>query len=242
MIHINSLGKVYKNESRSEIKTDAQIEQERKDYLALKKIREKRKQELEAKREVRDKDRKPLPEKELENLEKQKEETIKQELKSRKEKTNHLARQYNLPEPNNPEALKHDRFHCYVCDMRLHIPDAYKNTPEDVQILLGKDEDVRHLCCFCFGKMENGEIVQTSTGKEADKKIRMLIYNPEAGVEEDVEEMTKDRRLYLQSKLRRYQDTVKMIGSLKHDSLEDERHIEDSFLKQFPTRYDWSGN
>lgn len=181
---------------------------------------------------------------------------LKDEIYALKTKANHLARQYGLVEPNNPEALAHDRLHCQVCDISLHWKDAYKQAPEEIQLLFGRDEDVRHLCCYCFAKMEHDEIVKIQTGEDATKEIRMMIYNPEDFVTETkgrvieeqiqqeierTEKLSKERKLYIESKIRRYKNVVSLIGKFKFDSLSGEdMMVKENWLNNFPSRYNYA--
>lgn len=237
----NSLQKSYKTETESTVKNDFQKTQEEKDREALRKAAEAKRAERLARMEQRDKSRIPLDKK----LEKEAEEYNDEILKTAKENTNYLARKYNLPEPNNPEALNHDRLYCYTCNRRLDSPNAYKQD-EDLQKLFD-DEEVRTLCCWCFGRMDDDDIKFTSkTGEEATKEIRLAVYNPEVLLDADIteedakrlENVPKSRQIYIKSKIKRYKNVVNMIGSIKHNSLEDEEHTDLSFLKQFKTRYD----
>jgi hypothetical protein len=173
-------------------------------------------------------------------IEKEKEEITKREVKPLVEKSNLLARQYGLEEPNHPDALKFDRLHCYTCGMKLHVPNAYRELPEETQLLFGRDEDVRTLCCFCFAKMEENEIIDIKKG-EATKEIRMMIYNPEAVVEGKVEQLTKERRMYIESKIKRY-NGISLIGTFKYNSIEGEDMVVNNWLSKFPTRYDYANN
>jgi delta 1-pyrroline-5-carboxylate dehydrogenase len=263
----NGLQKKYTNQSEDKPVSDADKNQKKKDHEALRKYHESKRAQREARMEHRDANKKTVTEyskeqielvkkdkeERLEQLEENKENKIERQVKEAKEKTNHLARKHGLEEPNNPEALAHDRLHCYKCDMKLHIPDAYKELPEDVQLLLGRDKDIRHLCCFCFGKMEDGEIIKLQENSDSDKKIRMMVYNPEGYVRDNAEEihkedikqvehLTKERIMYYNSKIKKYEGVVSLIGNVKHNDLEDEEHTELSFLKQFPTRYDYANN
>lgn len=263
----NGLQRKYVTNPESDIVSDADKSQAQKDHEALRKHAESKREEREARMNYRDTNRKSITEDaqeqiiltkqdkldRLQQLEDEKEGKIERQVNEAKGKTNHLARKYGLTEPNNPEALKHDRFHCYRCDMKLHIPNAYKELPKEVQALFGNDEDVRHLCCFCFGKMEDGEIIKLQTDEFSDKKIRVMIYDPESFVREnadeihqndinDIEKLTKERIAYYNAKIRKYEGIISLIGTVKHDGLEDEEHTELSFLKQFPTRYDYAGN
>jgi len=161
-----------------------------------------------------------------------------------------LARKHGLAEPNNPEALKHDRLHCYKCDMHLHIPNAYKELPKDVQALFGNDQDVRHFCCFCFGKMDDGEIVKLQDS-ESNRKIRMMIYNPEDYVRENADEiheddikeiktLTKERIAYFNAKIKKYENVISLIGTVKHDNLQEVDDLENTIRNLAPTRYNYA--
>lgn len=242
MMYFNSLGKAYKGTIDPAIK-NTKMDQD--DRMALRRAKEKLRSERLAKIDARDEIRDIAPKREINKLEKDKESYIQKLIKEKKEMANHLARKYGLKESNNPEALLHDRLHCYICDMKLHIPNAYKELPEETQVLFGRDEDVRHLCCFCFAKMENDEIVQLQCGEEADSNIRMAIYDPESTIGDDVkkiEKMTADRRKYIESKIKRYEGTLSLIGKSKHNDLDDEMENERTFLSGFSTRYNYACN
>ncbi len=263
----NGLQRKYSTNPESNIESDAEVNRKKKDREALRKHRQSKSAEIEARMKYRDDNRKSVTEysKEqieltkqdkvdrLQELEDTKEHRIESQIKEAKGKTGHLARKHGLTEPNNPEALEHDRLHCYKCDMHLHIPNAYKDLPEEVQLLLGRDEGIRHLCCYCFGKMDDGEIIKLQENSDSDKKVRMMIYNPEQFVRENadgihqsdidhIETLTKERIAYYNAKIKKYEGIVSLIGTVKHNDLDDEEHTELSFLKQFPTRYDYAGN
>lgn len=198
----------------------------------------------------------------IENLDKNAEILIRRRIEEAKEKANLLARQYGLAEPNNPEALKFDRLHCYTCGMGLHWKNAYKNAPEEVQALFGNDEEVRHLCCFCFAKLDSDEIVQVTKG-ESDREIRMMVYDPASIIvpkteeeianlkgeekrrfeehKKNVDSMTADRVKYIESKIRRY-NGISLIGKFKYSSIEGEDLVVNNWLAKFPTRYDYANN
>lgn len=130
----------------------------------------------------------------IEQIKNSKENEIKIQGKDVLEKTNSLARKYNLPEPNNPEALKHDRFHCYTCDRELDQPNNYKSIPDEIKSIFGGDEEVRTLCCWCFGRMSADDVKFTAqSGKDATKEIRMAIYDPVNGLEEKVEKQLEKK-------------------------------------------------
>lgn len=191
-------------------------------------------------------------------IEESKEELIEQSVKEALGKTNHLARAFGLAEPNNPEALKHDRLHCSVCDMRLHWPNAYKDAPEEAQMLLGKDEDVRHICCYCFGKLESGQDLEIQKG-EATKEIRMMVYNPREFAERDLEgkleeekaeiraqmqkqkehtqQMTKERLMYIRSKIKRLNGISMLEEPKKYNSIDGEDTVVNGFLNSYKSRY-----
>ncbi len=171
--------------------------------------------------------------KDLEALRKAREEKklrfFKRRKRYAKSRTNHLARMHNLPEPNNPEALKADRKNCYKCSRRLDSPNAYKKLPIDVQKVLGEDEDIRTICCFCFdGVQMDKEIVQT---RLSDKKIRLLVYDPVEAVKLGYDLIQRIKR-----KIRSYPQCV-LVGTFKHDDLDDELAMENLFLSRFPTRW-----
>ena len=262
----NGLQKKYSDKSEDKPVSDADKKQVDKDHEALRKHHESKREQRDKRLKYRDDNRKSIIEDSVEQikltkkdrvdrlqeLEDNKENRIESQIDEAKEKTNHLAREHGMQEPNNPEALKHDRFHCYICDMHLHIPDAYKNLPEDVQLLLGRDEDIRHLCCYCFGKMEDGEIIKTQTSETSDKKIRLMIYNPEEFVRENAEEindsdiqhiehLTEDRIAYYNSKIKRYENVISLIGTVKHDTLQDVDDLIETVRNNAPTRYNYGG-
>lgn len=259
----NGLQRKYITNPESDIVSDAEKTQKEKDHEALRKHHESKRTQRESRLEERDKNRKSITDysKEqieltkrdesdrLKQLENNKENRIESQVKEAKEKTNHLARKHGLHEPNNPEALKHDRYHCYKCDMKLHIPDAYKQLPKEVQKLFEDDNEVRHLCCFCFGKMEDGEITKLQD-KESDRKIRMAVYNPETYVRENAEEshqedikeiqdLTKERIMYYQSKIKKYEHIISFVGTVKHDNLQEVDDLENTVRNHAPTRYNY---
>jgi len=259
----NGLQKKYTDKSEDKPVTDADNKRVDKDREALRKHHEDNKEARDARLKERDDNRKSIIEDSEEQIELTKKDKVNrlQELEDdlenkterqiveAKEKTNHLAREHGLEEPNNPEALKHDRLHCYKCDMHLHIPNAYKDLPEDVQLLLGNDNDVRHLCCYCFGKMDDGEIVKLQDS-ESDKKIRMMVYDPEGYVRENadeiheedkqhIEDLTVERIAYYKSKIKRYEHVISLIGTVKHDNLQEVDDLENTVRNNAPTRYNY---
>jgi len=262
----NGLQKKYTNDGETDFKSNSEKTKEEKDREALRKHSKAKAEQRDARLDKRDENRKDLVEdaKEqvvltkkdkvdrLQQLEDNKENRIESQITEAKGKTNHLARKHGLSEPNNPEALKHDRKHCMTCDTHLHIPDAYKDLSPEVQSLFSNDADVRHLCCYCFGKMEDGEIVKAQTGKESDKKIRLMIYNPEGYVREnaegihkddikDIEELTKERISYYNAKIKKYEGVYSLIGSVKHDRLQEADDMENTVRNNAPTRWNYGG-
>jgi len=154
---------------------------------------------------------------------------LKKRIKKAKSITNHLARTYNLTEPNNPEALKADRKNCFSCGERLHEPDAYKKLPEETQKVYGKDEDIKHLCCSCFLDLEVGkEIIPT---RESSKKVRMRIYDPEKAVKLGYDRIKRIKRM-----IASYPQCI-LVGTFKHDELDDESIMENMFLSRYSTRW-----
>lgn len=259
----NGLQRKYNTNPESDIVSDAEKTQAQKDHEALRKHAEAKRANREARMNYRDDNRKTIIDDSkqqieltkrdkldrLEQLESNREDKIERQIKEAKEKTNHLARKYGLKEPDNPEALKHDRYHCYKCDMRLHIPDAYKNLPDEVQQLFSNDEDVRHLCCYCFGKMEDQEIIKLQEG-ESDKKVRTMVYSPETYVRENaeeihqedikqIEELTQERIAYYNAKIKKYEHITSLIGTVKHDQLQEVDDLENTVRNHAFTRYNY---
>ncbi len=262
----NGLQKKYSTDLESGIKSDAENKRIDKDREALRKHHEAKAEAREERLQFRDDNRKSVIEdskdqielnkkdevNRLQQLEDNLENKIERQVVEAKGKTGHLARKHGLAEPNNPEALEHDRLHCYKCDMHLHIPNAYKELPEDVQLLFGNDKDVRHLCCYCFGKMEDGEIIKLQD-KESDRKIRMMIYNPEDYVRENADEiheediqqiktLTKERIAYYNAKIKRYENVISLIGTVKHDTIQEVDDLVETVRNNAPTRYNYANN
>ena len=261
----NGLQRKYINKSEDKPVSDADKKQVNSDREALRKYHASKAEARDARLEARDKNRKSISEdaKEqieltkkdkvdrLQQLEDDQEDKIERQIGEAKGKTNHLARKHGLAEPNNPEALKHDRLHCYKCDMHLHIPNAYKDLPEDIQALLGSDEDIRHFCCFCFGKMDDGEIIKLQE-TDSDKKVRMMIYNPESYVRENadevheddikhIESLTKERIAYYNARIKKYEHVVSLIGNIKHDTIQEVDDLIETVRNNAPTRWNYGG-
>ena len=217
--------------------SDAQRKQQKKDHEALRAHSKSKRVEREARMEVRV-ERNISPEVEMERLKKDptKDIDVKKIVKTAKSKTNVLAREYGLKEPNNPEALSHDRLHCYTCDRSLDSPNAYKQN-EDMKDLFD-DEEVRILCCWCFGKMDEAQIKFTMRkNEEATKEIRLAIYDPIESTKSEIEEMTKLKRIALKSKIKRWNAITRLVGNVKHDNVEDADWMERCVEYNAHTRY-----
>lgn len=254
----NGLQKKYLNNAQSELLSNSAKSQLEKDREALKKVANAKREARMAKMEVRDENRVSLDvklenevnglgekmEQEIKSIEENAEREVSSRIQLAKEKTNVLAREYGLPEPNNPEALIHDRYHCMKCDRKLHNPDAHKGTPLEGII---DDADIRLMCCWCFGKMGEEQIKNTMRkNAEATKEIRLAVYNPESIVDtkidisgkiQNVEKMTKEYEIYLKAKIKKYQNVVNMIGNIKYDKVEEMERFENQVMYRAPTRY-----
>lgn len=150
-------------------------------------------------------------------------------------KTNALARKYGLKEPNNPEALKHDRLHCMACDRKLDRPAVGQFSSEKS---LFSEEDVRLLCCWCFGNMSDADIRNTAkVDIEADSEIRLKVYNPLESTKKEVESLIESKMIQMRSKLKRWKQDVALVGNLKHDYLQEGDDFENIVRNQAKTRY-----
>ncbi len=215
---------------------DLNVDTTRKDQEALGKFSVTKRKAREARLAQRD-EKNITPVKELEILEAnpEKDVDVKGIVKKVKEKTNVLAREYGLKQPNNPEALVHDRLHCYTCDRHLDSPNAHKGIGLDG---LFEDEEVRMLCCWCFGKMSDDEIKTTMrNGKEATKEIRLAIYDPAESTKAEIEAMTDIKRIALKSKIKRWNAITGLVGNIKHNDLEDADWMERCVEYNAHTRY-----
>lgn len=223
----------------SELSTQEQ-EQKKQDREALRKYAESQREKREARMNARMEKNKPIT-KEVEDFEKNglSEEEIAKVTDGVMEKTNALARKYGLPQPNNKEALEHDRTHCFACDRKLDSPNAHKGG--DLEKLFEDDGDVRILCCWCFGRMGDDEIKTTMRieGAEADAKIRLQVYNPMESKKEEIESLTQTRRIFLKSKLKKWEQDTELIGKLKR-TISDEDYQENYYMYNAKTRYNYS--
>lgn len=174
------------------------------------------------------------PQSQLDNLDMTKDPKVINIIEQAKAETNVLARKYNLQEPDNEEALKHDRLHCITCDRRLDSPNAHKEDGDSIF----DDEDVRLMCCWCFGNMGEDKIKSTmKTGLEATKEIRLQVYNPIESTKEEIETLTKDRIVYLKYKLKKWEQDVSLVGNIKHDYLHEGDQFENTYRNMAPTRW-----
>ena len=240
MIHINGQGlqRKYSSGSSSSLKTNAQKSQQQKDRDALKKASLAKREAREARAENREARLNDAnPEVAIKILEENPEKDINvvQIQKQAMEKTNALAREFGLSQPNNPEALAHDRLHCSACDRKLDSPNAHKQ--EGLGGLF-EDEDVRLLCCWCFGKMGESDIKSSMySGKEADAKVRLQVYNPVESTKAEIETLVESKMIQMKSKLKKWQQDVALVGNIKHDYLQEGDQIENSVLYNAKTRY-----
>ena len=240
MININGQGlqRKYSNGASSNLKTSAEKQRAKNDRDALKKAslakREARLARAE-KREMRLNN--ANPELAIKILEEnpEKDINVNQIQKEAMAKTNVLAREFGLSQPNNPEALAHDRLHCSACDRKLDQPNAHK---QDGLGNLFEDEDIRLLCCWCFGKMGESDIKSTMySGLEADSKVRLQVYNPIESTKAEVESLIESKMIQMKSKLKKWQQDVALVGNIKHDYLQEGDQIENSVLYNAKTRY-----
>ncbi len=237
MINFNgaSLQKKYNGLAKSDILTDSDRKNQKKDHEALRNASKAKRKAREARSDERIA-RNISPEKEMKILEQNPEKDIdvKSIQKQAKSETNALAREYGLKQPNNPEALVHDRLHCMMCDRKLDSP----HTGQFGENSLFNDEDVRLMCCWCFGNMSDSEIRTTArSGKEADSEIRLKVYNPEESTKAEVESLIESKMIQMKGKLRRWKQDVALVGKVKHNTLEDVDYLEFGVRNRAPTRY-----
>lgn len=233
LIGFGNLGKSYQNNAASTLKTNATKTVEQKDREAKRKASEAKRKAREERMSQRDQ-KNGTPEKQLKEFKKDPTKDINiQEINNRVlGKTNALAREYGLPEPDNEEALKHDRLHCMTCDRKLDDPNAYKGDG------LIDDADIRLMCCWCFGKMGDADIKSTmKTDKEATAAVRLAIYNPLESTKAEIENMTKDRIIYLKAKIKKHNAVTCLVGNIKHDYLQEGDDFENTYRNMAKTRY-----
>ena len=238
MIHINGQGlqRKYSNGASSTLKTNAEKSQAQKDREALKKASLAKRKAREARAEKREmRLNNANPEVAIKILEEnpEKDINIAQIQKEAMSKTNALAREFGLSEPNNPEALAHDRLHCMMCDRTLDSPHTNQFGGESIF----DEEDVRLMCCWCFGKMSDSDIKHQIEPKEATAEIRLKVYNPIESTKAEIESMIESKMIQMKSKLKKWQQDVALVGNIKHDYLQEGDQIENSVLYNAKTRY-----
>lgn len=214
--------------------TDSDKKVQQSDRAALRKASRARRAGREEREELRMK-RNISPKEELEILKKNPEKDIDVEdiVKKAKSQTNVIAREHGLPQPNNEEALVHDRLHCMTCDRKLDSPNAGK-TKDD----LFDDVDVRLMCCWCFGKMSDSDIKDTMyTGKEASAEIRLKVYNPEQSTKAEIESLVESKMIQMKSKLKRWEQNTALVGNIKHDYLQEGDDFENIVRNNANTRW-----
>lgn len=231
----NGLQKKYSNVVKSDLSTNAQKQQAQSDREALGKVARARREARLARLAIREQKNPKIA---LEILEKDPlaQVDVKSIIDNAKSKTNHLARQYGVPEPNNPEALAHDRLSCYACNRKLHEPNAYKKLDDETAKLFD-DVEVRQLCCWCFGAMGDEQVKSIRTNKELTKEIRLAIYNPVESTKAEIEAMTELKRIQLKSKIKRHEAETHLVGNVKHDYLLEGDQFENQVIYRAKTRW-----
>ncbi len=231
----NGLQRKYSNGvSGGNNKSDREKLADKKDREALRKASEAKRSKREARQQAR-MDKNIAPDKAIEILEKDpmNDHSVKSVIKEAYGKSNAIAREYGLAQPNHPEALKHDRLHCMMCDRKLDNPNAGNspNSPWD-------DEDIRLMCCWCFGKMSDSDIKRSATnGEEASKEIRLKVYNPLESSKEEIDSLIESKMIQLGGTLKRWEQDVALIGKIKHDYLKEGDDFENTYRNMAKTRY-----
>lgn len=230
----NGLGHKYNGVASSKLKSNAEKDRIAKDREALKEASKKKRARREARMEARV-ERNIAPDKAIEILEEKpmEDHSVKKVIKNAYAQSNAIAREYGLVEPNHPEALAHDRLHCMMCNRKLDHPNA-GNSPNSPWA----DEDIRLMCCWCFGKMSDIDIRrEASSGQEADAEIRLKVYNPEESSKEEIESLIESKMIQLKSKLKKWEQDVSLVGKVKHDNLLEVDQLENSVMYNAKTRY-----
>ena len=226
LISGQNLQRRYSNGTSSDILTNAKRTEQKSDFDALKLASIAKRASREASQEARMQNDprvaiKTLEENPLKDI------NVQEIVKVANEVTNVLARQYGLAEPNNPEALAHDRTHCITCDRLLHNPNAHK---EDNNSIFDETE-VRLMCCWCFGRFGDEQIKNTMyTGRQADAKIRLAVYNPVESTKAEIDSLVETKMIQMRVKLRRWEQDTKLIGNVKHDYLQEGDYMENQVL------------
>ena len=230
----NGLQRKYSNGVSGNHKSEAEKISDKKDHDALRKASVLKRAKREARQQAR-MDKNIAPDKAVEILENDpmNDHSVKSVIKEAYGKSNAIAREYGLAQPNHPEALKHDRLHCMLCDRKLDSPNAGNspNSPWD-------DEDIRLMCCWCFGKMSDSDIKRSANnGEEASKEIRLKVYNPLESTKEEVDSLIESKMIQLKSKLKKWEQDVALVGNLKHDYLREGDDFENTYRNMAKTRY-----
>ena len=229
----NGLGKKYSNGAKSDVLTDSDRKNQKKDHEALRNASKSRRKAREERQEAR-MARNISPEKEMKILKEnpEKDINVKAIQKEAKSKTNVLAREHGLAQPNNPEALAHDRLHCMMCDRQLDSPHVgnFDNSIFD-------EADVRIMCCWCFGEMSDSDIKSKVTVSEASAEIRLKVYNPEESTKAEVESLIESKMIQMKGKLRRWKQDIELVGKVKHDYLQEGDDFENTYRNMAKTRY-----
>lgn len=230
----NGLQHKYNGVASSKLKSNAERDREAKDREALREASKKRREKRLARMEAR-MEKNIAPDKAVEILEERPMEdvSVKKVVQNAFAQSNAIAREYGLAEPNHPEALAHDRLHCMMCNRKLDQPNA-GNIPNSPWA----DEEIRLMCCWCFGKMGDEQIRRSAySGKEADSKIRLKVYNPVESSKEEIDSLIESKMIQLKSKLKKWEQDVSLVGKVKHDYLHEVDQLENSVLYNAKTRY-----
>ena len=229
----NGLQKAYNGTATNSTLTDSERKNQKSDHEALKGASAKKRKAREERSDARIA-RNISPEKEMGILEKnpEKDVDVKGIQKEAKSKTNALAREHGLAQPNNPEALAHDRLHCMMCDRRLDSPHVgqYENS-------IFEEEEVRIMCCWCFGNMSDSDIRSQVGVSEATAEIRLRVYNPEESTKAEIESLIESKMIQMKGKLRRWKQDTALVGKVKHNTLEDVDYLEFGVRNRANTRY-----
>ncbi len=230
----NGLQKAYNGVAKSKILTDSDKKNQKNDHNALRNASKAKRKAREERQELRiasnlspDKEMKILKENPMKDID------VKQIQKQAKSETNVLAREHGLTQPNNPEALAHDRLHCMMCDRKLDSPNNYKSVNHG----LFDDSEVRTMCCWCFGKMSDSEIRSKVNVTEATAEIRLKVYNPDESTKAEVDSLVESKMIQMKGKLRKWKQDTALIGKVKHDYLEEGDQFENQVMYRAKTRY-----
>jgi hypothetical protein len=237
MINFSGQGLQRKYGKKDQDDPDLSKNVKNKDHEALRKASRGKREAREKRMAIRE-DNNLSPDKKLEQLKKNpmKDINVIDIVSKAKEKTGVIAREYNLPEPKNPEALAHDRKHCYHCDRRLDSPNVVKQN--GLASDLFEEEEIRLLCCWCFGNMGDSDIKLTMrSGIDASKEIRLKVYNPEESSKAEIEQLVSSKIIQMKVKLKKWKQDVSLVGKVKHDYLYEGDQFENQVMYRAKTRY-----